>query len=98
MNKHDAINLLKAREADLRASGLAALYLFGSTARGDERPDSDIDLACEIDASRRIGLFDFAQIQLDIEEVLHNSVDLVELGAMHQRVFKHANADMVRVF
>jgi uncharacterized protein len=44
MNRADVISKLKAVEPALRAHGVAALYLFGSYARGEADPDSDIDV------------------------------------------------------
>lgn len=98
MDKIDAISRLKEREHELRKAGLSALYLFGSFARGDSGDGSDIDLACEVDASRRLGLFQFAAIQTNLEQLLDRQVDLVEMDALHKRVLDHARADMVRIF
>jgi len=44
MNRDEAIARLKKHEAELRGLGVEHLYLFGSTARGDARQDSDVDL------------------------------------------------------
>jgi hypothetical protein len=42
MTRDEIIEKLKEREVDLRAQGVAHAALFGSVARGDDRPDSDI--------------------------------------------------------
>ena len=44
MDREAAILRLKAHEAELRRLGVQRLWLFGSTARGDARPESDVDL------------------------------------------------------
>jgi predicted nucleotidyltransferase len=44
MERDDAITKLRAHEAELRQLGVEHLYLFGSTARGEAREDSDVDL------------------------------------------------------
>ena len=44
MKRDEIIQKLKEREADLRAQGVTHAALFGSIARGDDRPDSDIDI------------------------------------------------------
>lgn len=44
MDPDTAITLLKAHETELRHLGVQYLWLFGSTARGEARPDSDVDL------------------------------------------------------
>jgi predicted nucleotidyltransferase len=52
------IATLRAHESELRATGLIRLSLFGSTAQGDHRPDSDVDLLAAFDHTRRISLLD----------------------------------------
>lgn len=98
MNREQAISTLKAQEAELRKAGLSALYLFGSTARGENGPQSDIDLACDIDQNARMGLFEFAGIMIRLEEQLNSKVDLVTLGSMRPRIRARAEQDMVQVF
>ncbi len=44
MRRLDVITKLKAAEPTLRAQGVGALYLFGSHARDEAEPDSDIDV------------------------------------------------------
>ena len=48
MERSEAIAKLKQHEAELRRLGVEHLYLFGSTARGEAREDSDIDLSSSI--------------------------------------------------
>ncbi len=49
MDRETVIARLKALEVRLRSLGVAALYLFGSHARGDARPDSDLDICLDFD-------------------------------------------------
>jgi predicted nucleotidyltransferase len=77
---------------------VSALYLFGSTARGEAGPASDIDLLCDIDPARRMGLFEFLGIQQNLEEILGNPVDLVEQKALLPTIANHVRRDMVRIF
>jgi uncharacterized protein len=44
MQLDEAIKRLKEHESDLRRLGVRSLYLFGSTLRGNQRKDSDVDL------------------------------------------------------
>jgi predicted nucleotidyltransferase len=55
MNRADVINQLKSLEPELRAHGVAALYLFGSYARDEARPDSDLDVFVDKVAGRPFG-------------------------------------------
>ena len=61
MNRSSAIEQLRGHRAELRRLGVSGLYLFGSVARDEARPDSDVDLCVvtdhagrQIPASRRL--------------------------------------------
>jgi uncharacterized protein len=98
MNREQAIVSLKAQETDLRKAGLSALYLFGSVARGEERPDSDLDLACDIYEQSKMDLIAFAGIMINLEEKLATKVDLVPLRSMRPRIKARVEQEMVQVF
>jgi uncharacterized protein len=52
LRRDDAIRLLKECEPKLRARGVLGLSLFGSTARDEARPDSDLDVLIDLDMAR----------------------------------------------
>lgn len=58
-----------------RANRVADVKVFGSVARGDDGPDSDIDLLIEPEAGA--SLFDLAQFEIDLEDLLGRRVDVV---------------------
>jgi predicted nucleotidyltransferase len=62
-------------EALCQKYDVRVLKLFGSTARGEDRPDSDIDLIVEFDG--RKSLFDLIGLEHDLEDLLGREVDLV---------------------
>ncbi|WP_322096599.1 MULTISPECIES: nucleotidyltransferase family protein [Planktothricoides] len=55
--------------------GVKSLALFGSVARDEAKPDSDVDFLVEFD-DRPIGLFDVSRVRLYLEDVLGCSVDM----------------------
>ncbi len=61
---------------------MVRLSLFGSTVRGEARPDSDIDLLAAFDANRRISLLDVAGIEIQLAELLDRPADLAEDGTL----------------
>jgi predicted nucleotidyltransferase len=58
--------------------------LFGSTARGETGDQSDIDLMVEL--PDRASLYDFINLQLDLEDALRKKVDLVEYDMIKSRL------------
>lgn len=75
-----------------RSHGAQSVRIFGSRARGDARPDSDLDLLITLEPGR--SLLDLIAIKQDLEELLHFSVDVVtEHGLspyLRDRVFAEA--------
>lgn len=75
--------------------GLTNPRLFGSVARGDERPDSDVDLLVDVPAG--VGLVTLARCQADLEELLGVSVDLVPAGDLKPKVAAEVLAAAVTI-
>jgi predicted nucleotidyltransferase len=69
MEKRDLVRRLAA------LNNIGAVSVFGSVARGDEQPTSDIDLLVE--PTESTSLFDLAQFAIDVEQVFDRSVDVV---------------------
>ena len=61
MDTEDVLATLRRYEAALRARGVRHAALFGSTARGDNRPDSDIDILADFDDADRVAALDFVE-------------------------------------
>jgi hypothetical protein len=57
--------------------------LFGSAARGEDRPDSDIDLLVDFDQNS--SLFDLMRMSRELEELLGRAVDVVSAGGLKSR-------------
>jgi len=89
---------LRDAEAVLRQEGVSALWVFGSVARGDGRPDSDVDLALEFDPERRPTLFTLARLQELIEQQLGSKVDIGLRRDLRPHVMPAFERDAVRVF
>jgi uncharacterized protein len=62
------------------------LSLFGSAARGEMAPGSDIDLLVEFLPGHRMGLFEFLELQARLTAVLGRRVDLVSKRGLKPRV------------
>ena len=94
--KKDVHAELKALEQPLRARGLEGLALFGSTARGTSRPDSDIDVLIDVAPNVKFSLIDLVSVKHFLEDKLGREVDVVTREgldpAIRDRVIREARA------
>jgi predicted nucleotidyltransferase len=97
MEKAVAIARLKENEEAIRALGATSLYLFGSTARDEARPDSDVDVFIEYDPSR-FTLFELAGIKNLIEEELGIEVDVTTRNSLHPLLKRRIEQSAIQVF
>jgi len=97
MNRDDVIAKLKRHEAELRRLGVERLYLFGSTARGDARPDSDVDLFFDY-AKGRLSLFDRMEVKQQASRILGGKADITTRDSLHRTLRPHIEASARRVF
>lgn len=65
--------------------------VFGSVARGEAGPGSDIDILVDIDYDAHIGLIAFVGLQMQLTELLGHRVDLVSRGGLRPKRDCHSN-------
>jgi predicted nucleotidyltransferase len=97
MKRDDAISRLRAHEADLRRLGVEHLYLFGSTARGEARDDSDVDLFFDHEKGK-LGLFEVMDVKERAAGILGRHADVMTRDSLHPRLRKRIEESAVRVF
>ena len=71
-------------------------WVFGSFSRGEQRPDSDIDILITFVPNTKMGLQFFGMID-DLEKLLNRSVDLVVEGDLLPFAAKSANRDKMKI-
>jgi len=98
MNRDEILDTLKARESDLRAHGVKHAALFGSVARGEQRPDSDIDILVDLDPAVVVTMFDYAGLKDYVAGLFPGSVDVVDREALKPRLRPRAAADAIYAF
>ncbi len=77
MNGQEIIAKLRENEPASRAPGVSRAALFGSRARGDNRPDSDIDILIEFDPTAQVTVFNYAGLKAYIAGLFDGPVDVV---------------------
>jgi uncharacterized protein len=80
----------------MQSQPVTRAYLFGSQARGEATPDSDVDVLVELENG--VSLFDFIRIKLDLEEILHKSVDLVSTGGLSPYIKPYIDKDKILIY
>ncbi|HVN56266.1 MAG TPA: nucleotidyltransferase domain-containing protein [Anaerolineaceae bacterium] len=69
MERERVLNILRQHWAEISSFGVKSLALFGSVARDEARPDSDVDLLVEFD--RPVGLFGLIALQERLEDCIY---------------------------
>ena len=95
----DAVRLqLAAKEPELRRRGVRHLAVFGSVARGEDRADSDIDLAVEIEDGRSFSLIRMEEARLLLQDALGRPVDLGEVDSFRPQIRAAFERDRIPIF
>jgi predicted nucleotidyltransferase len=80
------------------ACGVRRAALFGSVARGENRPGSDIDIMLEIDPEAHITVFDYVGLKEYIAGLFDGPVDVVSRDSMKSYIRPAATADAIYAF
>jgi hypothetical protein len=92
INREEVVKRLRAAEAQVRSLGIRRLALFGSAARGEARPNSDIDLLVEFEPERKT--YDsFLALGELLERLLEQPVELVTTEALSPFIGPHILAE-----
>ena len=86
MLRDEALDLLRSDMEALNAFGVKSIGVFGSVARNEATPDSDVDIVVDFDDDSIPGLFGFVRLKRHLEELLGRSVDLVTPASPNRRV------------
>jgi hypothetical protein len=98
MDQNSVLQILRAHQAELRAAGIVHLSLFGSVARGEASPESDVDLMAHFDPSRRLTLIHMVDLENRLKELLGVKVDLASADSLRDYVRDDAFREAVHAF
>jgi uncharacterized protein len=88
--------LINKREDILQIAskyGARNIRVFGSLARGEARPDSDIDFLVDMEPGR--SLFDLGGLLVDLQHLLGVEVDVVTEKGLRSRIREHVLAEAI---
>jgi predicted nucleotidyltransferase len=95
MEREEILEILKAHAGELRQRGVTSLRLFGSVARGQASPESDVDLLVDFQASPSYS--EFMKLRILLEDLLGAKVDLVTENGLRDRVRREVEEEAIRV-
>ena len=95
MRRDEALTLLRVHTADLSRFHVKSLALFGSVARDEAGPESDLDLLLEFEGPATFDLY--MGLKLFLEDLLGCRVDLVMSKALKPRMRLYVEREAVRV-
>lgn len=94
LRRADALETLRTPGAGIWASGVSSLTLFGSVARDEARPDSDVDILVEFE--RLVGYLTLVRLGAYLEQILGCRADLVTPGTPTERPRERIRQQAVR--
>ena len=98
MNRQDVIGILRQHADTLRSKGVRHAALFGSTARGDNGPDSDIDILVDIDPAAGVTIFDYVALKDYVASLFEEPVDVIDREALKPHLRQPSVQDEVYAF
>ncbi|MDJ0583185.1 nucleotidyltransferase family protein [Crocosphaera sp.] len=96
MKRDDVLKIIAEHREQLEKLGVKSLLLFGSVARDEAGPDSDVDFLVEF--NQEMGLFEFIKIRLYLEDILNCSVDLGTEDALRAHLREPVLKDVINAF
>jgi predicted nucleotidyltransferase len=98
MERERIIATLRAHEPELRHRGVIHAALFGSVARDEATPASDIDILIELEPDARIGVFEYVGITHYLADLFPERVDVANRRTLKPHVRPGAERDAVYAF
>jgi predicted nucleotidyltransferase len=98
MSRENALATLRLHETELRARGILHVALFGSLARGERRPDSDIDILVDIDPDAVRDIYAYVDLKEFVAGLFEGPVDVVSREALKPSLRDSAVGDSLFAF
>jgi predicted nucleotidyltransferase len=90
--------ILRAQKSHLAGEyGVAEIGIFGSYVRGEQHPDSDIDVLIELEEPPRIDLFDLVNLEYHLSDLLGAKADVAIKSDLRKRIGKRIMSEVVLV-
>ena len=98
MNVSEIVTRIALTADAVKAEGATALYIYGSRARGSERPDSDLDVFVDYEPGSGFSLMHLVGIKLALEDTLGLDVSVTTRNSLHPMMKDNIEREAIRVF
>src|SRR4029453_6031745 len=98
MQRNELLAKIRALQPRLEAEGVDHIALFGSRARGDNGPGSDVDLLIEVDSARLFSLLDLIGVEHMVEEAAGISANTLMRRSLERDFATAIAKDVIEVF
>ena len=102
MRRDEALRIIRAHEAELRAMGVESIELFGSVARDEAGPESDVDVLVrfsETDRPKGLAFFRlYADLSEELSQLLGRQVDVATLPLSKARFAEAIEGERVAAY
>jgi predicted nucleotidyltransferase len=98
MNAETAVATLRRHERDLRARGVAHAAVFGSVARGENRPDSDLEILVEFEPGSEGSVYDYVSFKEYVASLFEIPVDVIDRAALKPHLRAPATRNLMYAF
>jgi predicted nucleotidyltransferase len=95
MRRDEALRILRAHRAELAEMGVRELSIFGSVARDEAGPESDVDVLVEFTEPETFA--SYMDLKLLLEDLFGRRIDLVTAEGLRQRIRPYVERELIRV-
>lgn len=88
--------VMKRLKTACQSKDIAMLGVFGSVARGEDTPNSDVDLLIRL--SKPVGFVEFIELEDEFKEIFGRNVDLATEASLHPLIRKNVLADLQIIY
>lgn len=87
----------KLKEYLINHDKVKRAWLFGSFARDEQEPESDVDLLVQVPEKKSLSLFDLAEIRFQLEKLIQLKVDVVMKSAIKPEILKRITPELILI-
>lgn len=98
LRRDEIIAGLRRLEKDLRAHGIVRLAIFGSRARGDNRPESDLDVLVDVESGRKFSLLDLIGVSHIIGDQFGIPANMFMRRSLEPQMARTIEPDIIEIF